>query len=441
MQRRAGARPGEGPALDRDASPWDVIHARLVLLHLPGRGGGAPEARGSPRPRRRAGAGGLRDDLPQAGPRGPHARRPPNWSTFTTSCWSNASRSCPRQRPPPGPWTGARRHAGVRASTDVDTVIHSRSWPGGTAGALLIAANIAQAREDFLAAGADGGPTRRAGPAGRGPPAAGARPLHLLDHRPQALGVKRVLSAGPPVLAAVCALAGWWLVTVVFDIRPFLLPAPRRRRRLRPAPRLSAPPDLADLHRDGRRLRAGRRRGTRDRRAAHRVPGRGTRGDAAAGRGERRLPKIAVAPLLVVWLGFGTAPKVYHGGAARLVPGGRVDDGGTDFRPLELTELAHSLTASRWQTYRKLRIPWSPAPGLHRPAPRRHPRRRRRGSSASSRAATRASATSSWPPAATPTHPRVRRDGPAQRHRACCVFYAVVLAERALLPWAREITG
>ena len=37
--------------------------------------------------------------------------------------------------------------------TDVDTTITSQSWPGGTAGALLIAANIGQLREEFLEAG------------------------------------------------------------------------------------------------------------------------------------------------------------------------------------------------------------------------------------------------------------------------------------------------
>ena len=36
---------------------------------------------------------------------------------------------------------------------DVDTIVHARSWQGGTAGALLIAANIAQARDAFLDAG------------------------------------------------------------------------------------------------------------------------------------------------------------------------------------------------------------------------------------------------------------------------------------------------
>jgi hypothetical protein len=37
--------------------------------------------------------------------------------------------------------------------TDVDTVVTSSSWAGGTAGALIIAANIAQLREEFLAVG------------------------------------------------------------------------------------------------------------------------------------------------------------------------------------------------------------------------------------------------------------------------------------------------
>jgi hypothetical protein len=51
-------------------------------------------------------------------------------------------------------WAGRVPAAMLEAGlTDVDTVIQARSWRGGTAGALLIGANIAQAREDFLAAG------------------------------------------------------------------------------------------------------------------------------------------------------------------------------------------------------------------------------------------------------------------------------------------------
>jgi hypothetical protein len=37
--------------------------------------------------------------------------------------------------------------------TGVDTAVQAASWAGGTAGAVLIAANVAQLRDDFIAAG------------------------------------------------------------------------------------------------------------------------------------------------------------------------------------------------------------------------------------------------------------------------------------------------
>lgn len=36
---------------------------------------------------------------------------------------------------------------------EVETSIHSRSWPGGTAGALIVAANVAQVRTELQAQG------------------------------------------------------------------------------------------------------------------------------------------------------------------------------------------------------------------------------------------------------------------------------------------------
>jgi len=36
---------------------------------------------------------------------------------------------------------------------DVDTAIEAASWPGGSPGAVLIAVNVAQLRDDFIAAG------------------------------------------------------------------------------------------------------------------------------------------------------------------------------------------------------------------------------------------------------------------------------------------------
>jgi SAM-dependent methyltransferase len=130
--------------------PWDVIHGRLVLLHIPEReeilvrlcqalapGGvlileewettfrklvlSAPDAES-------AALFDLYHDvlveriLPTKG-------NDPTWASRVHS---------------------AMLDAGL---TDVDTTISSRSWPGGTAGALLIAANIGQLREEFIEAG------------------------------------------------------------------------------------------------------------------------------------------------------------------------------------------------------------------------------------------------------------------------------------------------
>jgi len=71
------------------------------------------------------------------------------------------------------------------------------------------------------------------------------------------------------------------------------------------------------------------------------------------------VPKIAVAPLLVVWLGFGTAPKVFMVALLAWFPVVVATMAGLTSVPVELTELARPLTASRWQTYRKFRIPWA----------------------------------------------------------------------------------
>jgi hypothetical protein len=50
------------------------------------------------------------------------------------------------------PW---QMHGGMVAAglVDVDTVVHTRSWPGGSAGAMLNVANIGQLRAKFLDAG------------------------------------------------------------------------------------------------------------------------------------------------------------------------------------------------------------------------------------------------------------------------------------------------
>jgi NitT/TauT family transport system permease protein len=162
-----------------------------------------------------------------------------------------------------------------------------------------------------------------------------------------------------PLAGAGVVIALWWLATIVFGIKPFVLPAP---------------PDIAE--------------------AFFRLPGYLLRQtwttlvETLAGFGlavaggllaavaltafrvvERALfpllvaanavPKIAVAPLLIVWLGFGSVPKIVMVFLISFFPVVVAAASGLASMPAELGELARSLSASRRQTFVKLRIPWA----------------------------------------------------------------------------------
>jgi NitT/TauT family transport system permease protein len=71
------------------------------------------------------------------------------------------------------------------------------------------------------------------------------------------------------------------------------------------------------------------------------------------------VPKIAVAPLLIVWLGFGSVPKIVMVFLISFFPVVVAAASGLASMPAELGELARSLSASRRQTFVKLRIPWA----------------------------------------------------------------------------------
>lgn len=69
------------------------------------------------------------------------------------------------------------------------------------------------------------------------------------------------------------------------------------------------------------------------------------------------IPKIAIAPLLVVWFGNGLAPKIILAVLIAFFP--VVVSGVTGLRSTdpELLELSSTMGASRWQTFRKIRFP------------------------------------------------------------------------------------
>lgn len=68
------------------------------------------------------------------------------------------------------------------------------------------------------------------------------------------------------------------------------------------------------------------------------------------------VPKLAFAPLLIIWMGFGSGPKIVMVVLMCFFPIVLATATGLTTTPTELVELAQSLTASRWQTLVKVRF-------------------------------------------------------------------------------------
>lgn len=71
------------------------------------------------------------------------------------------------------------------------------------------------------------------------------------------------------------------------------------------------------------------------------------------------IPKVAIAPLFVIWMGFGPGPKILVAVLIAFFP--VVISGVAGLRSVapELLHLSASMGASRWQTFRKIRFPAS----------------------------------------------------------------------------------
>jgi NitT/TauT family transport system permease protein len=68
------------------------------------------------------------------------------------------------------------------------------------------------------------------------------------------------------------------------------------------------------------------------------------------------IPKIAIAPILVIWMGFGQAPKVLMVFLVCFFPVVISTASGMKSTPAELVELLRSLNATRGQEFFKLRF-------------------------------------------------------------------------------------
>ena len=71
------------------------------------------------------------------------------------------------------------------------------------------------------------------------------------------------------------------------------------------------------------------------------------------------VPKVALAPLLLVWMGFGNAPKIVMVVLVSFFPVIVSTMAGLTSTPADLRDLARSLKASWWQTFVKVRLIWA----------------------------------------------------------------------------------
>ena len=169
----------------------------------------------------------------------------------------------------------------------------------------------------------------------------------------------RLANMGLPVLGAAVAIGLWWGGTVVFEVKPFFLPSP---------------PDIVFrfLEQPGYLLREAWATLTETLigygiavvaalliaivLAASRTVERATLPLLI---GLNSIPKVAIAPLLIVWLGYGPKPKIFLAVLICFFPLVVSTMSGLASTPSDLGELARSLTASWRQTYLKVRLPWA----------------------------------------------------------------------------------
>jgi len=182
--------------------------------------------------------------------------------------------------------------------------------------------------------------------------------MRMLDERTRRRSIGAAMSAvGLPLLGAVGAVAVWWLAVGILDVSSFIVPAP---------------PEVAEafdrmggtlVHHFfvtlGETLQGyviavvlGLLLGLAI--ASSRVLERILYPNLLA---LNAIPKPAVAPLLVIWMGFGPGPKVVMVTLICFFPIVLAAATGLATTPADQVELARSLDASWWQAFRKVRLP------------------------------------------------------------------------------------
>ncbi|BCJ50674.1 ABC transporter permease [Actinoplanes sp. NBRC 14428] len=162
-----------------------------------------------------------------------------------------------------------------------------------------------------------------------------------------------------PLIGAVLAVALWWLLTAALHVDPFYVPSPPDvvRSFLR-TPEFLLDETWVTLQRVliGFVIATAGGLVIAVVLAASETVERMTMPLLAA---INAVPKVALAPLLLVWMGFGDSPKIVMVVLVSFFPVIVSTMAGLSSTPGDLRELARSLSASWWQTFVKVRLTWA----------------------------------------------------------------------------------
>jgi NitT/TauT family transport system permease protein len=162
-----------------------------------------------------------------------------------------------------------------------------------------------------------------------------------------------------PTLGVIVAIALWWLACVVFHIDPFYVPSPAEVvETFLKTPRYLVDESWVTIQRVliGFAIAVAAGLVIAVVLAASRTVERMAMPVLAA---VNAIPKVALAPLLLVWMGFGDAPKIVMVVLVSFFPVIVSTMAGLTSTPADLRELARSLKASWWQTFVKVRLTWA----------------------------------------------------------------------------------
>jgi NitT/TauT family transport system permease protein len=243
-----------------------------------------------------------------------------------------------------------------------------------------------------------------------------------------------------PVLAALAVLAGWQVAVVAGDVPAFFLPSPLASGSgvVERAPYLAQQSAVTVFHTaTGFALAAA---------AGIAVAVLLTASEWLRDAilpllvAVQAVPKVALTPLLLIWLGFGHPPKIALTALLCFFPIVISTLAGLTSTPAELTEMARAYTAPAWQTFVKVRAPWA--------LPQMFAGFKVAGSLALIGAVV-----------AQMSNPDVGLGAVVVRASqvgnttavvaavfclsaiGICIFYGLTWAERRMLPWARAVTG